>query len=32
MVDLSIRMQNSTKPVCVSGLVGLPYRNAPVFS
>ncbi len=32
MVDLRIRMQIAAKPVRISGLVGLPCRNAPVLS
>ncbi len=32
MVNLNFKLQISTKPACISGLVGLPYRNAPVLS
>ena len=32
MVNIVSKLQNCYKPTCISGVVGLPYRNAPVFS
>ncbi len=31
MVNLFIPLQTTTKPTCIAGLAGLPYRNAPVI-
>lgn len=32
MVNLMLKLQTSYKTTSISGVAGLPYRNAPVFS